>query len=43
MTKNNDEPFNPGKGDLSKLEEVKAQHDMTLAAHRQPAVSKRHA
>ena len=43
MTKNNDEPFNPGKGDLSKLEEVKAQQDMTLDAHRQPAVSKRHA
>ncbi|TDG13470.1 biotin carboxylase [Seongchinamella unica] len=43
MTNNSDHPFNPGKGNLSKLEDVQAQQAMTLDAARQEAVSKRHA
>ncbi|RLQ22648.1 biotin carboxylase [Seongchinamella sediminis] len=43
MTNTSDKPFNPGQGDLSKLEELRSQLDMTLDAARPEAVGKRHA
>jgi acetyl-CoA carboxylase carboxyltransferase component len=43
MNKQPTTTFNPGKGDLGKLEEVQSQQAMTLDEQRQEAVSKRHA
>ena len=43
MTDNKQPPFNPGKGDLSKLEDLQAQQNMTLDAQRPEAADKRHA
>lgn len=42
MSKPPPKPYNPGKGDLSKLQEVQAQQSMTLDEQRQEAVNKRH-
>ncbi|MEH6585923.1 MAG: carboxyl transferase domain-containing protein [Halioglobus sp.] len=42
MSKQPTKPYNPGKGDLSKLQEVQAQQSMTLDEQRQEAVNKRH-
>lgn len=43
MANDSDKAFNPGQGDLSKLEELRSQQEMTLDAARPEAVGKRHA